>query len=46
MDINKNGKDDLQEIKDGVAQLHRRRQGRQCDLGGAGCENGAAWTVN
>lgn len=46
MDINQNGKDDLQEIKDGFAQLVTDAKNLDATALVNDLKNGAAWTVN
>lgn len=46
MDINNNGKDDLQEIKDGFAQLVTDAKTLNVSALITDLQNGAAWTVN
>lgn len=46
MDINQNGKDDLQEIKDGFAQLVADARALNPTAVIEDLKNGAAWTVN
>lgn len=46
MDLNNNGKDDLQEIKDGFAQLVTDAKALDATALVNDLKNGAAWTVN
>jgi predicted trehalose synthase len=46
MDINQNGKDDIQEIKDGFAQLVADAKALNPTAVITDLKNGAAWTVN
>ena len=46
MDINQNGKDDVQEIKDGFAQLVADAKALDASALINDLKNGAAWTVN
>lgn len=46
MDINQNGKDDLQEIKDGFAQLVADAKALNATALVQDLKNGAAWTVD
>jgi hypothetical protein len=46
MDINQNGKDDLQEIKDGFAQLYADAKAGNITAVATDVENGVAWTLD